>query len=79
MSALTDEVCTLIDRANEDERRAILAYLRQRFYLHPLEREWGTTAESILSAIARSADITLRGVRGIAKDAGRAKRTPHHI
>ena len=69
MSALTDEVCALIDRANEDERRAIFSYLRQRVHLHPLEKEWGTTAESILSAIERSADITRRGVRGILAEA----------
>lgn len=30
-----------------------------------MEKEWGTTAEFILEAIARSQDITKRGVRGI--------------
>jgi hypothetical protein len=69
MSALTDEVCALIERANEAERRVILAYLRERLHLHPLEKEWSTTAELILTAIARSADITLRGVRGILAEA----------
>jgi hypothetical protein len=69
MSALTDEVSAHIDRATEEERRVILAYLRQRLHLHPLEQEWSTTAELILTAIARSADITLRGVRGILAEA----------
>jgi hypothetical protein len=69
MSELTDEVHALIDRATEDERKVILNYLRQRLQLHPLEQEWSTTAELIMTAIARSADITLRGVRGILAEA----------
>lgn len=69
MSALTNEVCALIEQANDEERRVILAFLRERLHLHPLEKEWSTTAELILTAIARSADITLRGVRGILAEA----------
>ncbi len=69
MSALTDEVYALIDRATEEERKVILTYLRQRLQLHPLEQEWSTSAELIMTAIARSADITLRGVRGILAEA----------
>jgi hypothetical protein len=69
MSELTDEVCELIDRSNEDERRLILNYLRQRVSLHPLEQHWGTTAEAILTAIARSSDLTHRGIRGILAEA----------
>jgi hypothetical protein len=69
MSRLTDEICRLIERLSEEERRVILNYLRQRVPLHPLEREWGTTAEAILTAIARSSDLTLRGIRGILAEA----------
>ena len=69
MSALTDEACRLIDEASGDERRIILAYIRERVAIHPLEGEWNTTAEEILTAIARSADITLRGMRGILAEA----------
>lgn len=47
----------------------ILAYLRERVHLHALEAEWNTTAEEILTAIARSSDLTLRGVRGILAEA----------
>jgi len=69
MSELTDEVCTLIDQASDDERLLILKYLRQRVPLHALEKEWATTAEAILTPIARSSDLTLRGFRGILAEA----------
>lgn len=69
MTKLTDEVCRLIEQASEDERRIILAYLRERVPIHPLETEWNTTAEEILTAIARSSDLTLRGIRGILAEA----------
>lgn len=69
MSQLTDEACRLIEAASEEERRIILAYLRERVPLHALETEWSTTAEEILTAIARSSDLTLRGIRGILAEA----------
>lgn len=69
MSDLTDELCTLIGRASEEERRIVLNYLRERVPLHPLEQSWGTTAEAILTAIARSSDLTQRGIRGILAEA----------
>jgi hypothetical protein len=65
MSKLTDETCRLIEQASEEEQRTILAYLRERVSLHPLETQWSTTAEEILTAIARSSDLTLRGIRGV--------------
>lgn len=69
MSQLTDEICDLINRTSEEERRLVLNYLRHRIPLHPLERQWDTTAETILTAIARSSDLTLRGIRGILAEA----------
>lgn len=69
MSELTDEACRLIKNATEVEQRIILTYLRERVPIHTLEQEWNTTAEEILTAIARSADITLRGIRGILAEA----------
>jgi hypothetical protein len=74
MSKLTDEVCSLIEQASEEEQRIILAYLRERVPLHTLEKEWNTTAEEILTAIARSSDLTLRGIRGILAEAVFEKR-----
>ncbi|MDP2999811.1 MAG: hypothetical protein Q8N47_20145 [Bryobacterales bacterium] len=69
MSELTDRICELIDGSSEGERRLVLNYLRQRVPVHPLEQQWSTTAEAILTAIARSSDLTLRGIRGILAEA----------
>ncbi len=69
MTQLTDEIHDLIDRASEAERRIVLKYLRRRLPPHPLEKEWGTTAEAIMTAIARSPDLTQRGIRGILAEA----------
>ncbi len=44
-------------------------HLRKRLVLHPLESEWDINAETILSAIRRSSDLTLRGIRGIIAEA----------
>ncbi len=69
MTPAVEEVLSLLRAASVAERRIVLSYLREEFPVHPLEREWNTTAEEILTAIARSADITLRGVRGILAEA----------
>jgi hypothetical protein len=69
MSALTDEVLQLLERATDEDRAFIFAYLREHLPLHPLEQEWNTTSDAILTAIARSTDLTLRGVRGILAEA----------
>jgi hypothetical protein len=55
---LVRQICELIDGCGEVERVAVLKYLRRFTRLHPFEEEWGITAEAILGAIARAADIT---------------------
>lgn len=69
MSRATDEICRLIDNLSEEDQREVLSQLRQRLPLHPLEQLWGTTAHAILTAIARSSDLTLRGIRGVLAEA----------
>jgi len=59
----------LLDQCSDDERAALLEYLKTRLPQHRLEKEWGVDAEIILSAIARSSDLTKRGVRGIIAEA----------
>ena len=69
----------LLDQCTESELVAVAESLRQRFpelwarvigrKAHPLEVRWGLSAEVILDAIARSPDLTLRGVRGIIAEA----------
>jgi hypothetical protein len=59
----------LLDQCSDNEKAALLDYLKARLPQHPLEKEWGVDAEIILSAIARSSDLTKRGVRGIIAEA----------
>ena len=54
---------------SEKERRALLEYLRKRLPRHPLEEKWDIDAETILTAIYRSTDLTQRGMRGILAEA----------
>lgn len=70
------DIRTLHDRiaaCARDERLEIFRKLRAEFPIHPLEAQLGTTAEIILEAIARSSDLTLRGVRGVIAEAAFAE------
>lgn len=69
MKKTVEEICQLIDACSKAEQRTLLNHLRKGIILHPLESEWGINAETILSAISRSSDLTLRGVRGIIAEA----------
>jgi hypothetical protein len=68
MTESLEAISKLIDECPDEERRALKLYF-QRLLPHPLEREWGIDADTILSAISRSSDLTKRGVRGIIAEA----------
>lgn len=68
MSESLAAIKKLIEGCSADERRALKAYLRA-LLPHPLETEWGIDADTILSAIDRSSDLTKRGMRGIIAEA----------
>lgn len=55
----------LLNSLTPQEQQMLFTQLRGRIPIHPLEQQWNITAEFILEAIARSQDITKRGVRGI--------------
>lgn len=59
------EIKRLIDQCNDEHCADILRYVRQRVDIHPLEKQLNCKAEIILESIARAADITVRGIRGI--------------
>lgn len=48
-----------------DQKQQIFAAIRDSILIHELERKFHVRAEVILEAIARSNDITQRGVRGL--------------
>jgi hypothetical protein len=68
MSESVEAISKLINECSEEDRRALRLYL-QRLLPHPLESAWGIDADTILSAISRSSDLTKRGVRGIIAEA----------
>jgi hypothetical protein len=68
MGESLEAIRKLIDECPEADRRALKQYL-QRLLPHPLESAWGIDADTILSAISRSSDLTKRGVRGIIVEA----------
>jgi hypothetical protein len=64
-----DEILNLLEQCSSDERREIFNHLRKEFPIHPLEADLNTQAEVILEAMARSSDLTMRGIRGIIAEA----------
>ncbi len=52
-----------------DERLELFKLLRKEIPIHALESELNTQAEVILEAMARSSDLTMRGIRGIIAEA----------
>ena len=68
MNDSLETIQKLINEISDDERRAVKSLLR-KLSPHPLESEWGIDADTILSAINRSSDLTKRGIRGIIAEA----------
>lgn len=68
MGESLETIKRLIDDCSEADRRAVRLHLGT-LLPHPLEREWGIDADTILNAINRSSDLTRRGIRGIIAEA----------
>ncbi len=66
---IADELAPILDRLSAPQREALFHRLRREFPIHPLEKEWNTSAEAILEAIQRSSSLTQRGVRGVLAEA----------
>ena len=64
-----EEIKRLLNEYSDSDRQELFAYLRQEFPIHQLEKFWNTSAEIILEAIARSSDLTKRGIRGVIAEA----------
>jgi len=63
-----EELRQLIGQLGEDQLKGLKEHIL-KLSPHPLEVEWGVDAETILTAIERSSDLTRRGVRGIIAEA----------
>jgi hypothetical protein len=68
MNDSLETIQKFINDCSDVERRAAKRLLRE-LLPHPLESEWGIDADTILSAINRSSDLTKRGIRGIIAEA----------
>jgi len=64
-----DDILNLLEQCSVEERREIFNHLRKEFPIHALEADLNTQAEVILEAMARSSDLTMRGIRGIIAEA----------
>lgn len=66
---IVEQIEHLLGQCSQEQRREVFQLLRAQFPIHALEAQWNTTAEVILDAIARSSDLTQRGVRGVIAEA----------
>jgi hypothetical protein len=63
------EIWQLLQGTSKEDRARVFEQLRREFPIHSLEKEWNVSADIILEAISRSADLTKRGVRGVIAEA----------
>lgn len=63
------EAARLVATLTQNQRLQLFRLLSREFPVHALEEKLNTSAEIILEAIARSSDLTLRGVRGVIAEA----------
>ncbi len=69
MTEKVDEVLRALETLSDDEVQEVGRNLRKRLPAHSLELKWNTQWELILDAIARSGDISQRGLRGLIAEA----------
>ncbi len=63
------EIKQFLETCSSADRQKLYAWLKEKYFIHPIEKEFGAPAQVILEAIARSSDLTKRGVRGIIAEA----------
>lgn len=68
MRVALEQVKTLLDDCSDEDLKALRLYIG-KLVPHPLENDWRIDADTVLSAIERSSDLTKRGVRGIIAEA----------
>ena len=59
------DVIGLLSQLSAAQQREVFAHLRQLIPIHEMEKTLMAPAETILEAIARSSDLTVRGIEGI--------------
>ena len=64
-----EEIKRLLASCNAEQRYEMFQLLRQEFPIHPIEKKLNMNAETILEAISRASDLTMRGVKGVIAEA----------
>jgi hypothetical protein len=70
---LLEELIRRIEHLDPNERAALLLHLKRFGDVHPIETRLRASAETILDALARSSDLTIRGIKGVIAEAAFAR------
>lgn len=65
----TSQIRQILDACTQEQRDEIVRLLRIEYRVHRIEREWNTSAEVVLEALARSSELTQRMFKGILAEA----------
>jgi hypothetical protein len=64
-----NQIREILSACTPDQRDEIIRLLRLEFRVHRIEREWNTSAEVVLEALARAGELTHRMFKGILAEA----------
>ena len=64
-----EQIRQILGACTPEQRDQIVRLLRIEYRVHRIEREWNTSAEIVLEALARSSDLTQRMFKGILAEA----------
>lgn len=64
-----NQIRAILDACTAQQRGDIMKMLRSQYPTHAIEREWNTSAEVVLEALARSDPLTRRMFKGILAEA----------
>lgn len=64
-----EELLALIDKLGQADLEAVFRHVRARLPKHPAETLLNAPVETILTAILRASDLTIRGIEGIIAEA----------
>jgi len=68
-SDAASQIREILSACTPEQRHQIVKLLRMEYRIHRIEREWNTSAEIVLEAIARSGELTQRMFKGILAEA----------
>lgn len=64
-----DQIRQILGACTPEQRSELVRLLRTEYRIHQIEREWNTSAEVVLEALARATPLTKRMFKGILAEA----------